>query len=173
VNPLPVNTQFSCLNGMLAEDFDGDGNLDILAAGNDYGTDVSIGRYDACNGIFLKGDGKGSFNVLSILQSGWFIPGNAKAVVKLNSGNGKCRIAISQNKDKMKIFETKRNLRMIPLQPLDISAIVTYKNGRTQKREINYGSSFLSQSARLINVDSTISLLTIKDSKGKERQVNY
>jgi len=173
LTPLPVNTQFSCLNGMLAEDFDGDGNLDILAAGNDYGTDVSIGRYDACNGIFLKGDGKGSFNVLSILQSGWFIPGNAKAVVKLNSGNGKCRIAISQNKDKMKIFETKRNLRMIPLQPLDISAIVTYKNGRTQKREINYGSSFLSQSARLINVDSTISLLTIKDSKGKERQVNY
>lgn len=36
---------------MLAEDFDGDGNLDILINGNDYGTEVSVGRYDACNGI--------------------------------------------------------------------------------------------------------------------------
>ena len=43
------------INGMITDDFDGDGNLDILISGNDYGTDVSTGRYDACNGIFLKG----------------------------------------------------------------------------------------------------------------------
>jgi hypothetical protein len=28
--PLPINTQYVCLNGMVAEDVDGDGNLDIV-----------------------------------------------------------------------------------------------------------------------------------------------
>lgn len=65
---------------MLANDFDGDGNLNLLAVGNDYGTEVSVGYYDACNGLFLKGDGTGNFKPETILQSGWFVPGNAKAL---------------------------------------------------------------------------------------------
>jgi hypothetical protein len=52
LSSLPLETQYSCMNGMLAEDFDGDGSLDLLATGNDYGTEVSVGRYDACNGLF-------------------------------------------------------------------------------------------------------------------------
>jgi hypothetical protein len=169
---LPLSTQFSCMNGMLSEDFDGDGNLDILAAGNDYGTDVSIGRYDACNGIYLKGDGKGNFTTLSVLQSGWFVPGNAKAIVKLNNGNGKYKIAVSQNKDKMRLFEVKKDFKLVNLQPLDVSAIIKYKNGKVQRRELNYGASFLSQSGRFINTDSTMSSVIIKDSKGRERVVS-
>jgi hypothetical protein len=39
----------------------------LLATGNDYGTEPSVGRYDACNGLVLKGDGKGGFVPLSIL----------------------------------------------------------------------------------------------------------
>src|SRR4030095_6410100 len=48
---LPVEAQFSNINGMVVEDFDGDGNLDVLLSGNDYGTEVSVGRYDALNGL--------------------------------------------------------------------------------------------------------------------------
>ena len=43
---------------MIADDFDADGNLDLAINTNDYGTDVSVGRYDALNGLMLKGDGK-------------------------------------------------------------------------------------------------------------------
>ncbi len=38
--PLPKEAQFSVINGMVADDFDGDGNLDLLMNGNDYGTEV-------------------------------------------------------------------------------------------------------------------------------------
>src|SRR5215217_2737414 len=86
--PLPVQAQISVLNGMEVGDFDGDSNLDVLMNGNDYGTDVSIGRYDALNGLVLKGDGKGGFKPLSILQSGIYLPGNGKALVKLRDGKG-------------------------------------------------------------------------------------
>ena len=37
--PLPIEAQFSAINGMVVDDFDGDGNLDVLINGNDYSTD--------------------------------------------------------------------------------------------------------------------------------------
>ena len=37
----------------MIDDFNGDGNLDIAAVGNDYGTEVSLGRYDAMNGLIM------------------------------------------------------------------------------------------------------------------------
>jgi hypothetical protein len=54
--PLPFMAQLSALNGMIADDFDGDGNLDLAMNTNDYGTDVTVGRYDALNGLMLKGE---------------------------------------------------------------------------------------------------------------------
>ncbi len=172
ITPLPLNTQYSCMNGMSAEDFDGDGNLDLLMVGNDYGTDVSIGRYDGCNGLMLKGNGKGGFFPLSIMQSGWFVPGDAKALVKLRNANGVCLLAASQNKDKLKVFELKKDITNVQLEPLDVSAIITYKNRRKQKRELYYGSSFLSQSGRFINIDKNISAVDITDSKGNQRHIS-
>ena len=66
---------------MQAEDVDGDGNLDIMMTGNDFGTDVSIGRYDALKGLVLKGDGKGNFKPLSISESGFFTKGNCRGMI--------------------------------------------------------------------------------------------
>ena len=122
ITPLPVEAQFSVLNGFCVDDFDGDGNLDIVINGNDFGTEVTIGRYDALNGLLLRGDGKGNFSPLSILQSGIYIPGNGKALVKLKSSKGKYLMAASQNKGALKVFELKRNDRLMPLTPFDESA---------------------------------------------------
>jgi hypothetical protein len=95
---LPDVAQYSAINGMITDDFDGDGNLDICMNTNDYGTMPSYGRYDALNGLVLRGDGKGRFTPLSILQSGIFIPGNGKALVKFRSSDGKYMVAASQNR---------------------------------------------------------------------------
>lgn len=175
VSALPSAAQYSCMNGMLAEDFDGDGNLDILINGNDYGTEVSAGRYDACNGVFLKGNGKWAFNAESILQSGWFVPGNGKALIKLRDPQGKVLIAASQNKGPLKVFKLEKNINTIALEPQDVSAKLYYKNGKSRMVNIDYGSSFLSQSGRFLNIDSNVSSIDIKDSRGKARTIksNY
>ena len=52
--PLPTEAQFSVINGMVVDDFDGDGNLDVLMNGNDYSTSVGIGQYDAFYGLLVK-----------------------------------------------------------------------------------------------------------------------
>ncbi|SDW25155.1 Repeat domain-containing protein [Hydrobacter penzbergensis] len=171
LHPLPDQAQFSVLNGMLVEDFDGDGNLDVLINGNDYGTEVSVGRYDALNGLLLKGNGKGDFAPMSILQSGIFIPGNGKALAKLRSASGKCLVAATQNRGPLKVFEEKQPVRCVALQPNDAVAVIQYKNGKKQKREIGYGISFLSQSARFLNIEAGVQSVIITDNMGKTRSV--
>lgn len=170
--PLPAQAQISVLNGMCADDFDGDGNLDIAINGNDYGTEVSVGRYDALNGLMMKGDGKGNFIPQTILQSGIFIPGDGKSLVKLRDNKNDYLLAASQNRGPLKIFQLKRNITNIPLQPDDASAIIQYKNGKSQKREFYYGSSFLSQSARFLTIDNTIASVIITNSKNIARKIN-
>lgn len=169
---LPAQAQISVLNGLVVGDFDGDGNPDVVMNGNDFGTEVTVGRYDALNGLLLKGDGKGNFSPLSILESGIYIPGNGKALVTLKSAKGKYLVAASQNKGALKIFESKRNDRLIPVAPLDESAMITYKNGKKQKREIGYGTSFLSESGRFLAVDSNVVSVEIKNNKGETRSVS-
>ncbi|MCW3092607.1 MAG: repeat protein [Ferruginibacter sp.] len=171
--PLPKAAQVSTLNGMLADDFDGDGNLDVLINGNDFGTEVSIGRYDALNGLLLKGNGGGGFSPLSILESGIYIPGDGKALVKLMGSSGKYLVAASQHQDGLKLFELKRKSKVLQIKPLELSAMVEFKNGKKEKKEFYYGSSFLSQSARFIDVNENVSLITIFDNKGVSRVVRF
>ncbi|MBS1947367.1 MAG: VCBS repeat-containing protein [Bacteroidetes bacterium] len=167
--PLPREAQVSMINAMVVDDFDGDGNLDVLMNGNDYGTEVGTGRYDALNGLLLKGDGKGNFAPQSILQSGIYIPGNGKALVKLLRSSGDYLIAASQHQDVLKLYQLKRKIKSIRVEPDDVSAMIKYKNGESRKEEFYYGNSFLSQSSRFIAVDDNVEAVTIKNSKGKLR----
>lgn len=169
--PLPIEAQFSALDGMTTGDFDGDGNLDVVINGNDYGTDVAIGRYDALNGLMLKGDGNGNFKALSIMQSGIYIPGNGKALVKLRDAKGDLLLAASQHKDSLKVFKLIKTPKLINVNPNDAYALIKYKNGKVAKQEFYYGSSFLSQSARFIQLDDNISDVTIFDDSGNARVV--
>jgi len=169
--PLPAQAQFSVINGMVAEDFDGDGNLDLVINANDYGTEPNVGRYDALNGLYLKGDGKGNFTPWSILQSGIFIPGNGKALVKLKSASGKCLLAAGQNRGPLKIFELKKDIKMILLESADVSVLLKFKNGKTRRQEIYFGSSFLSESGRFLNIDKNVVNAEITDWRGHIRKM--
>lgn len=166
---LPLAAQVSTLNGMLVDDFNGDGNLDIAINGNDFGTEVSVGRYDALNGLIMLGDGKGGFAPQSILQSGLFIPGNGKALVKLRNANGEYLMAASQNKGPLKIFKSKLSQTAIKILPNDVAAMINYTNGKTRKEEFYYGQSFLSQSGRFVTKNETVHSITIIDNKGNKR----
>lgn len=171
LNYLPDESQYSCINGMVAEDFNDDGNLDVLINGNDYGTDVSVGRYDACNGLLLLGDGKGDFQPVSILQSGIYIPGNGKALVKLKSNKNQLLVAASQNRGPLKVYKLNKNVRTIDLEPMDVTVLFIYNNGKKRKTEVGYGSSFLSQSGRFLTVDRNVVSVEVTNNNGTVRKI--
>ena len=81
----------------------------------------------------LKGDGRGNFKPLSILESGIYIPGNGKALVKLMGAKGNYLLAASQNKGPLKIFGLNRAVKTIKIQPMDMYAIIQYKNGKNKQ----------------------------------------
>jgi hypothetical protein len=170
--PLPREAQYSTLNGMVVDDFTGDGNLDIAINGNDYGTEVSVGRYDALNGLVLQGDGKGNFTPLSILQSGIFLPGNGKAFVQIAGAKGQSCIAASENRGPLRLFELKEPRTIIPVLPNENSATLFWKNGSKSKCELYYGSSFQSQSGRHIAVSKQVSKVEIAQLTGGKRIVS-
>ncbi|MEO6499668.1 MAG: FG-GAP-like repeat-containing protein, partial [Mucilaginibacter sp.] len=168
---LPLQAQLSQISGMSVDDFNGDGNLDVAINGNDFGTEVTAGRYDALNGLVLLGDGKGNFKPLSMLQSGIYIPGNGKAMVKLQGANNTYLMAASQHRGEVKVFKKNTASRFIKVNAADRYAILTHKNGKTSRCEFYYGDSFLSQSGRFICVGGAIRSVTIVDNDGHKRTI--
>jgi hypothetical protein len=170
---LPVAAQFSVLCGMQVADYDGDGNLDVVITGNDYGTEVGIGRYDALNGLMLKGDGKGGFTPLSIWQSGIYIPGNGKSLVQLRNSQNECLLAATENSGPLRVFKLNKKITCLPVQSNDEYAIIELKNGKKRRVEFYYGMSYLSQSSRLLNINDAVSSVQIFNTKGESRTVNF
>jgi enediyne biosynthesis protein E4 len=106
IHQLPIEAQMSCINQILVDDYDKDGNLDLLIAGNMYNSEVETPRNDAGYGLFLKGDGKGKFKPLSPTQSGFFAPKDVKdmAFVKVKSQKN---ILIIKNNDYLQGIKVK------------------------------------------------------------------
>ncbi|TMU56522.1 VCBS repeat-containing protein [Flagellimonas algicola] len=81
---LPNLAQFSSVNDIQIDDFDLDGNLDVILAGNLYTSEVETPRNDASFGSFLKGNGQGDFQAFYPHQSGLYMDGDVKGIVKIN-----------------------------------------------------------------------------------------
>jgi hypothetical protein len=171
MSPLPPEAQMAPLYGMVAGDFNHDGNLDVAITGNDYGTEVTNGRYDALNGLLLLGNGKGHFSPASLLSSGFYIPGDGKALVKLRSAKGDLMLAASQNRGPLKVFSNRKKSHLIALKPTDKFIYINYKNGNKRKEEVYHGSSFLSQSGNFIETNDKMEKLEIENTGGIRRAI--
>jgi hypothetical protein len=174
ITPLPVETQTAPIYGMMATDADGDGNLDVLLTGNDFGMEPYSGRHDAFNGLCLKGDGKGSFAALPLQQSGFFVKGDAKGLATIHTAKNEDLILSTQNQDSLKVFaqtasERSSTKRWISLLPGDAYADIVYKNGKKRRMEFYYGSTYLSQSTRKIKWDASIAKMVITNFRSVKR----
>ena len=101
--PLPREAQIAPVYGILAGDFDRDGNLDLLLAGNFEGVQPAIGQMSASYGLFLRGDGHGGFKPVGASASGFFVPGQARDIQRLRTRRGDLYI-VARNNDRPLFF---------------------------------------------------------------------
>ena len=167
---LPVEAQFSPLFGMLANDFDGDGNTDVLCAGNSFSTEAQTGRYDAQGSLLLKGDGKGNFLPD---RKALNVPGDNKSLVSINMVNGSSMIIIGTNSDSLKMFTINDRSRVIKILPGESFALITGVNNKTYRQEFYYGQSYLSQSSRTFSIPSDAKSVVFYSFTGQKREVNF
>jgi hypothetical protein len=105
-------------------------------------------------------------------MSGFYVWGDAKALVKVSSGKGDLFVA-TQNKDSVRVFVKSNPVQypeIIP-EPLDLWAELVFADGKKQRIEFYYGSGYLSQSTRKIRIPANVKEVVIYNSKGEERRV--
>jgi hypothetical protein len=85
---LPLQANFFPVYAISTGDFDRDGKLDILLAGNIDQARIKIGKIDAGFGVLLKGDGEGQFNYVPQLQSGLMVLGCTRDITTVSGKNG-------------------------------------------------------------------------------------
>jgi hypothetical protein len=106
---LPVEAQFAPVYTAMTDDFDGDGKVDVLLAGNFSGVTPLRGRYDASYGLLLRGDGSGRFTSVDLEESGLEIEGEARDMKWLRRAKGGRVIVVARNNDRLQVL---RPLRM-------------------------------------------------------------
>jgi hypothetical protein len=175
IRELPIFAQIAPVNGLVSDDVNGDGFLDVVLVGNDYGNEVFIGRLDAHVGLVLLGDGKGNFTAMNASKSGFMVPGDAKALVKIASAQGNPIMIASQNRGKLLAFQKSSNSEapktITPGQEV-MAIMLDLINGKKQRIETSLGSGFLSQSGREITLPIGVRGIQLIDYKGQVKEVD-
>ncbi len=90
---LPISSQLSTTNDILIEDFNQDGNLDILLAGNLYVSEVETPRADAGIGQLLLGDGDFNFTPIAYNESGLLLNDDVRKIITITGTDRKYLLA--------------------------------------------------------------------------------
>lgn len=105
MNTLPPELQLAPLYSFATADFDNNGEIEILAAGNFSANQISIGKNDASYGYFLKrAVENNSWKVVAPRHSGFAIKGEVRDIKILNGSSGKKLILVSRNDNSLKLF---------------------------------------------------------------------
>ncbi|MEM6831509.1 MAG: FG-GAP-like repeat-containing protein, partial [Bacteroidota bacterium] len=96
VEPLPIEAQLFPMLAAQTLDVNNDGLEDIIAAGTIFNTEVETPRLDAGSGLLLMADASGKYKPVGVRNSGLFIDGNVKSVVKINIA-GKSHLIFGRN----------------------------------------------------------------------------
>jgi hypothetical protein len=82
---LPFSSQVSTVNAIQVDDFNNDGFLDLLLAGNNYEISTQLGRLDASHGSLLLNDKLGFFKMTQ--DQSFDIAGPARSINKITINN--------------------------------------------------------------------------------------
>jgi tetratricopeptide (TPR) repeat protein len=160
---LPRLAQISPGFGVSLEDVDGDRRLDLYLVQNFFAPQPETGHMDGGVSLLLRGGGDGSFHPVWPNQSGLIVPGDATGLSSADiDGNGWIDFAVAVNDGPVQTFlnlgHSENKILRVQLNgsegnPTGIGALVRvqHTDGSKQVREIYAGSSYLSQSSRVLH----------------------
>jgi hypothetical protein len=105
--PLPNLAQIAPIRGIIVNDVDGDGNLDLIVAGNLYDAEPNTPRADAGNGLWLRGNGRGHFTPVPPSESGLLTPLNVAGLSLINTPAGKA-VLVANTGDSLQAFAIRK-----------------------------------------------------------------
>ena len=167
MHELPMQAQFAPLYGMQAMDVNGDQLTDLILTGNDFGMETSQGRADAFNGLVLLNSGNKTFKPIGFEESGFLVPGDARALAAVNV-SGTNYLVSTENRKALRFFKMNGEpKKSIQLMANETKAMLYFSGNKKQKAELTYGSSFLSQTTRKYSVPNGVIKIELYTQQGK------
>ena len=102
---LPNEAQIAPIFGAAAYDWNQDGHLDLLVAGNYYQREVETTRSDAGIGCVLLGDGKGNFKPVPTALAGLKAYKDVRAVNLILNDQNKPMVLIANNNAELELYK--------------------------------------------------------------------
>ena len=114
------------------------------------------------------------FSAMPARHSGFLVPGDAKALVKLVNAVGGSLILASQNRDSLKVFRNAATIenKFVSLKDDDFRAEWKGKDGKAHIEEFYYGQGFMSQSSRSWVIPQGADDAEMVSFSGSRRKVN-
>ncbi|WP_439130071.1 VCBS repeat-containing protein [Polaribacter sp.] len=175
ITALPNETQIAPINGILTEDMNQDGFLDILLVGNDYGAEVGMGKYDASIGHVVMNNKNGTFTSKKFKETGFYVLGDAKSIVKVHT-KLKPLVLVGVNNENVKSLQiVNSNNSFVEPHSDEAYAIIIFKNGSKRKHQFSTSAGgYLSQTSNKISVNTLVDKIDFYSSSGKiTREVNF
>lgn len=107
IHKLPMAAQTAPVFGILPRDWNGDGHMDILLAGNYYEREIETTRSDAGIGTMLLGDGKGGFNPISPSENGIIAYLDVRSLATVENSQKQPLVLILNNNFGMQVYEAR------------------------------------------------------------------
>ncbi|MCP9236207.1 FG-GAP-like repeat-containing protein [Lewinella sp. JB7] len=169
IHPLPFGAQAGPVLGVIAEDLDKDGDLDLLLVGNDREREVISGSLDASTGTVLENTGGLNFRVVPSSVTGLHTTGNNRGAVRLSRGSREDMIVLPNNQAAPECYTigTSPAVPQEAFRPGEISTTLELADGRTRKVEHSLGGGYLSQTSGTIRIPVGARSVTFYDAVGR------
>ena len=151
--PLPFETQMAPAFGVAIADFDGDGAQDLMLAQNFSATDLMTPRFDAGQGLVLRGSGDGRFTALGPAASGVAMVEDQRGVAIADfDQDGRPDAAVGRSHAPVALFHNRGGapgLRVVfEGDPTGVVVRAVYADGMGPAYEVHAGSGYWSEDGR-------------------------
>ncbi|MEL7221985.1 MAG: hypothetical protein AAGJ93_11745, partial [Bacteroidota bacterium] len=108
--PLPGATQAAPIQTILPIANES-GTATALFVGNDFTCEKNHGWYDAFNGLFLEFE-QDAIQIRKSNESGFFVPGDSRSLIRFNNKNGEQLILVGQNRGELVVFKPNNRMQL-------------------------------------------------------------